>query len=53
MNQQLLHFMIHNVPPGSSLIPPQMAHADVEMTFMILSDVITQQKQQLYLTATA
>ena len=33
--------------------PPQMAHANVEMTFMTLSDVMTQKKKQLYLTATA
>ena len=52
-NQQLLHLMINSVLPGSSLIPPQMAHADVEMTFMIQSDVITQQERHLYLTATA
>ena len=53
MNQQLMYLMINSVPPGSSLIPPQTAHACVEMTFMTLSDVITRQKKQLYLTATA
>ena len=50
---KLMYHMIHNVPPGLSLICPQMALADVVMTFMILSDVMIQQKKQLYLTATA
>ena len=53
MNQQLLHHVITNVPLSSSLIRPQMAHAVVEITFMILSDVMTQQKKQLYLNVIA
>ena len=32
-------------PQCPNWFPPQMAHADVEMTFMTLSDVITQQKK--------
>ena len=37
-----MHPIIHHVPPGSSLIPPQMAHVDVEMMFMVLLGVMTQ-----------
>ena len=40
-------------PPGSSQTPSQMAHANVEMMFMILSNVMTQQKRPQYLTAAA
>ena len=52
-NQQLLYLMIHYVPPGSSLIPPQTAHADVEMMFTVLLGVMTLQKSHQYSTATA
>ena len=45
--------MVCFAPPGSCLIHQPMLHADVEMTFIVLSGVMSPQKRWLFLTAIA